>query len=195
MGPEQREPAIEAAIAAAPERLEGYLVYADWLQQRGQARGELIVVQRALAAAPGDAALRAREAALFAEHGELLLGPLARAQGARIDWRCGFVRALDLRGSLSAGDPALLADLLTHAAMQFVHRLAASAGDDTDLVPLAELAPRTLRWLELAGDPAGLSALRARLGRLPPRLLGIEHLQIGARTYRGVAEWLAEPAP
>jgi hypothetical protein len=63
------------------------------------------------------------------------------------------------------------------------------------LAPLAEHAPRTLRWLELSGDPEQLQALKARLGRLPPRLLGIEHLHINARTYRSVAEWLTESAP
>ena len=189
---ERREPALEAAIAAAPESLDGYLVYADWLQQRGELRGELIVVQRALAAAPNDAALRAREAALFAEHGELLLGPLARASDARMDWRCGFVRAIDLGSSLSEADPALLVELLAHPSMQFVHRFAAVVGADADIVPLAERAPRTLRWLELSGDPDRIGALKARLGRLPIRLLGVEHLQIGTRMYRSVAEWLAD---
>jgi hypothetical protein len=171
-------------------------VYADWLQQRGEIRGELIAVQRALAAAPNDAVLRERESALFEEHGGLLLGPLARVHGARIDWRCGFVRAIDLGSSWSEADPALLVELLVellvHPSMQFVHRLAAIVDSDADIVPLAEHAPRTLRWLELSGDAERIGALKARLGRLPARLLGIEHLQVGARTYRGVAEWLAD---
>ncbi len=192
---EPRDHALEAAIASAPEEPAGYLVYADWLQQRGEPRGELIVVQHALAAAPRDPALRAREAALFEAHGARLLGPLALVGDARVDWHCGFVRAVELGSWLSAAAPAELEALLAHASLQFVHRLAGVVGSDTLLAPLAEHAPRTLRWLELSGDPDQLHALKARLGRLPARLLGIEHLHINARTYRSVAEWLAEPAP
>jgi len=196
-GAEARDAALEAAIASAPEDAGGYLVYADWLQQRGEPRGELIVVQRALAQAPRDAALRAREAALFAEHDDRLLGPLARVEieGARIDWHCGFVRSLDLGGRLSELDPALLEALLAHASLQLLHRFAGVVGMDTVLAPLAEHAPRTLRWLELSGDTGRIRELKTRLARLPARMLGIEHLQINTRTYRGVAEWLADATP
>ncbi len=190
-GGEPRDPALEAAIARAPEDPGGYLVYADWLQQRGEPRGELIVVQRALASAPRDPALRAREAALFADHGERLLGPLAPLDAARIGWYCGFVRSLEL-GILLAEAP--LPELLGHPSLQFLHRFSGIVDADTSLAPLADHAPRALRWLELSGDPDRLRELRAHLGRLPPRLLGVEHLQIGARTYRGVAEWLADSA-
>jgi uncharacterized protein (TIGR02996 family) len=195
-GGEQRDRALEAAIASAPEEPAGYLVYADWLQERGEPRGELIVVQRALAAAPRDPTLRAREAALFEAHGDRLLGLLALVAGdARVDWHCGFVRAIELGGWLAAASPEDLSALLAHASLQFIHRLTGTVGEDTVLAPLAEHAPRTLRWLELSGDVDQLHALRARLGRLPPRLLGVEHLVINARTYRGVAEWLTEPTP
>lgn len=194
-GGERREPALEAAIVASPENPGGYLVYADWLQQHGEPRGELIVVQHALAAAPRDAALRARQAALFEEHGELLLGPLALVVDARVDWHCGFVRALDLGIVMSARTELfvpLLASLFAHPSLQFLHRFAGVVGYDTVLAPLADLAPPTLRWLELSGDAERIGELKARLGRLPARLLGIEHLQIETRTYRGVAEWLAD---
>lgn len=193
---EQRAPALEAAIARAPEERAGYLVYADWLQQHGEPRGELIAVQHALVATPRDPALRAREAALFAEHGDRLLGPLgplARGGEVRIDWRCGFVRSLDLGSRLEGGLPVVaLAALLAHPSLQFVHRFAGVVGIDTVLAPLAEHAPATLRWLELSGDAGPIRELKARLARLPARLLGVEHLQIGTRTYRGVAEWLAD---
>jgi uncharacterized protein (TIGR02996 family) len=189
---EQRAPALEAAIAGAPEVIGGYLVYADWLQQHGEPRGELIVVQHALASAPWDAVLREREAALFAEHGELLLGPLALVADARVDWHCGFVRSLDLGSGLAAGGHALIEALFAHPSLQFLHRFAGVAGEETLLAPLADRAPPTLRWLELSGDAGSIGGLKARLGRLPARLLGVEHLQIDARTYRGVAEWLAD---
>ena len=190
---EQRDRALEAAIASAPEDLGGYLVYADWLQQHGEPRGELIVVQHALASAPHDAALRAREAALFADHGDRLLGPLALMGDARVDWHCGFVRSIDLGSSLSTSSPELLESLFAHPSLQLLHRFAGVVGSDTALAPLANHAPSTLRWLELSGDAEPIGELKRRLARLPARLLGIEHLQIDTRTYRGVAEWLAEP--
>lgn len=37
---------LEGAIAADPGDPNAYLVYADWLQARGDPLGELIVVQR-----------------------------------------------------------------------------------------------------------------------------------------------------
>jgi uncharacterized protein (TIGR02996 family) len=47
-----REPTFEAAIRANPDDPAAYLVYADWLQQRGAPRGELIAVHDALARLP-----------------------------------------------------------------------------------------------------------------------------------------------
>jgi uncharacterized protein (TIGR02996 family) len=189
----QRDPELEAAIASAPDEPGGYLVYADWLQQRGEPRGELIVVQRTLAGRSSDRELRAREQALLADHSDRLLGPLALVMEARADWHCGFVRALDLSIWLSALGRTLLAPLLGHATFRFLHRFAGTVGNDTDLAPLADRAPSTLRWLELDGDAVRIGDLRKRLARLPPsRLLGLEHLQIRGRTYRSVAEWLGE---
>jgi hypothetical protein len=101
------------------------------------------------------------------------------------------VRALELGSWLGAGD-AELAPLLAHPSLQFLHRFAGAVEWDTVLVPLADRAPPTLRWLELSGASGPIHALKARLGRLPPRLLGLEHLHINGRTYRGVIEWLAD---
>jgi uncharacterized protein (TIGR02996 family) len=204
----QRDAGLEAAIAGAPDEAGGYLVYADWLQQRSEPRGELIVVQRALAGRPADRELRARERALLAEHSDRLLGPLAliplrlriaqaepseAEMAARADWHCGFVRTLDLSIWLSALGRTLLRPLFAHATFRFLHSFAGDVGNDTDLAPLADRAPSTLRWLRLDGDRPRLNKLRKRLARLPPsRLLGVEHLQICGRTYRSVAEWLAD---
>lgn len=52
------------------------LVYADALSERGDARGELIAVQCALAARPDDEGLRAREAELLQKHRGEWFGPL-----------------------------------------------------------------------------------------------------------------------
>jgi uncharacterized protein (TIGR02996 family) len=181
----ERNAELEAAIASAPGDPAGYLVYADWLQHRGEPRGELVVVQHALMVAPMDQALWARQAALFADHRERLLGPIAELERARIDWYMGFVRGIEL-----ASTPVLGA-LLAHPSLAFVRRLTVALGEDGDIAPLAE-APRTLRWLELDGDTEPLRELARCLRRMPTRLLGIEHLRIRTRTYRSIAEWLAD---
>ena len=48
------EPELVAHIVAAPDEDGPRLVYADWLSDRGDPRGELIVVQCALAIADRD---------------------------------------------------------------------------------------------------------------------------------------------
>src|SRR5688572_23115268 len=64
-----RNPDLEAAIAASPLDREPYSVFADWLQQQGDPRGELISLQLAGKDAEADA--------LFAKHEDYFLGPLA----------------------------------------------------------------------------------------------------------------------
>src|SRR5688500_18514450 len=54
-----RNLALEEAIAQDPDDEEAYLVYADWLAERGDPRGELIAVQHAQRAAATVADLRA----------------------------------------------------------------------------------------------------------------------------------------
>jgi uncharacterized protein (TIGR02996 family) len=95
---EPREANFEATIRANPDDPAPYLVYADWLQQRGSPRGELIALQDAIARLPagrsrapldttrpvvglepwpgppvGGAELLARERQLLEEHHDLLL--------------------------------------------------------------------------------------------------------------------------
>src|ERR1043165_1674592 len=81
---------LEAAIVADPEDEGPYLVYADWLQSRGDPRGELIVVQHARG--PAWAKLRIRERELLSRYRDALLGPAALHHDARhFDWRRGFI--------------------------------------------------------------------------------------------------------
>ncbi len=85
---------LEAAIAADPDDESLFLVYADWIQTLGDARGGLIVVQHAADSDPG-AARRAAE--YLKQHESLFLGPLAEHvgyDGAVLEptWRCGFIR-------------------------------------------------------------------------------------------------------
>lgn len=91
-----RNPALERVILDNPEDKGGYLVYADWLTQQGDPRGELIVVQ--------SEGKTDREAELLAAH------PFMRGIGltdskhfqnaspgiARAEWKWGFWESLHI---------------------------------------------------------------------------------------------------
>jgi len=81
-------------LAANPDDTEALLVYADLLQHAGDPRGELCAVQHKLEAAPDDASLRAREAALLEAHGKSWLGDFLGDAGVEVTWRRGFVDAV-----------------------------------------------------------------------------------------------------
>jgi uncharacterized protein (TIGR02996 family) len=74
------EHALLEAIRADPEDDEPRLVYADWLEENGQAeRAELIRVQLARQADVHNEQLYARERQILARHAAAWLGPLADA--------------------------------------------------------------------------------------------------------------------
>lgn len=121
------DPALEAAIEKNPADPGPYLVYADWLQSKGDPRGELIVVQHKRAMGE-DAKARDRERQLLATHTAAFLGPLAdmpRAHGGNaLVWRHGFVRA----AFLGAGDgrneiAGMLDSFLSHPSARFLEEL------------------------------------------------------------------------
>ena len=67
-----RNPDLEAAIVANPSDREAYAVFADWLQEQGDPRGELISLQLAY---------KDKQAkALIDKHVDYFLGPLAEHQ-------------------------------------------------------------------------------------------------------------------
>jgi uncharacterized protein (TIGR02996 family) len=86
-------PDLEARILANPDDDELFAVYGDWLSEQGDPRGELVAIQRSLAARE-DAELRTREAKLLADHGKTWLGELAGLDPKKdfaVTWRSGFV--------------------------------------------------------------------------------------------------------
>ena len=89
-------PELEARILSDRADRGAYLVYADWLAERGDPRGELVVLQTRLEGARGDAELRARELGLLAEHRRTWLGSLAACDEDELacTWHRGFVTAL-----------------------------------------------------------------------------------------------------
>src|SRR5438045_2136910 len=97
-----------AAIAAAPDDDAPRLVYADWLQDRGDARGELIAADVRCWALPPfadgrDDALR-RRAELLRAHGAAWLAPLEAAGFANLRFRRGLVEHAVCGGEAPAFD-------------------------------------------------------------------------------------------
>ncbi len=99
----KRNPELEKAIEKAPDNLEAYLIYGDWLQSQGDPRGELIAIQCAAAQAEGEEAtkLKRQAAGLVRKYKEYLLGPLANLEKVEekeveVEWQFGFIKSARL---------------------------------------------------------------------------------------------------
>ena len=92
----ERDFGLEATLREQPEDVESHLIYGDWLQARGDARGQLIALQHAITQASETERpqLLAREREFRAEHLGHLFGPL-RSLAERLvqRWSLGFIDA------------------------------------------------------------------------------------------------------
>jgi len=176
-------PALEALIEAAPHDPSHYLVYADWLQQEGDARGELILAQHGIVASEDHRAIdvyERSEVELFKTFEEELLGPLARyvtvtdsfRSYRSFSWRYGFIRKarLDRVRYLSAQPHDILEKLLTHPSGRFLehvrlHNWPSDIGPDVAPV-LAQHAPSTLVSMRLEVNDAPVDWLWKSVPRL-----------------------------
>jgi uncharacterized protein (TIGR02996 family) len=96
-----RNQELEALIAKSPDEGGNYGVYADWLIQQGDPRGELINAQ--LKRETGDnEALDSQIQALHAKHDAEWLGELAGAEGFSAEWRRGYLHDVTLGDDDSA---------------------------------------------------------------------------------------------
>src|SRR5438477_7893874 len=100
--PSAEELAFLSRIREQPEDNGPRLIFADWLDERGDPRGEFIRVQCALARLPADdprrADLEQREQTLLAAHQGDWTAPL---RGLASDWtyRRGFIAAVSVDAS------------------------------------------------------------------------------------------------
>lgn len=122
-----RNHALEQAIAEDPQAIEPYLVYADWLKQQGDPRGDLIGIQIALEQAQdeiSEALYRRREETLLQMHSAALFGPAAPFEPQLLR---GFVHHVHVRNPID--QRAALVELLSsdHAATCFLKTMAAPA--------------------------------------------------------------------
>jgi uncharacterized protein (TIGR02996 family) len=126
-----------AELRERPDDRDRLLVYADWLESRGDPRGELIAVQDAeqhCASVEEFERARARAIELVEEHGELLpdLGTLpGPRQSAWAVWRGGFIRRLEILVDRPAPRPGaglrgwseLIASMLAHPSTALLEEL------------------------------------------------------------------------
>ncbi len=112
---DDRAPLLRAVLEA-PDDDAPRLVLADWLHERGDPRGELIVVQCELARLGRDAlgerpnALRRRQNELLKSHARGWLRPILGNRWQHCELERGFVHAVRMRGSeLAAVSEALFA--------------------------------------------------------------------------------------
>ncbi len=163
------EAELLAAVYAAPADDGPRAVYADFLQERGNPRGELIALQ--LAAKPTPAS-RARERALLAEYVARWIEPL-EIDKASARFERGFVASCALGAQFTtAKDPA----------WSTVHTITNASSEE--LVALARrlppLALRALRWIGPETPRSRLKEDRAAIkafATLPWPTL--RHLEVG----------------
>jgi uncharacterized protein (TIGR02996 family) len=131
----ERRPDLERSLIDAPFDPERLLVYADWLIEQGDARGELIQLQHARREVRISAEQRAAEAQLVFRHKRQLLPPMLASSvvSTHVDtigdcvlgWELGFVRRANLR--MVTTDPSEVQELvrqsLRHPTFRFVESM------------------------------------------------------------------------
>ncbi|MFT3710963.1 MAG: WGR domain-containing protein [Archangium sp.] len=182
-------PQLEAAILKDLDNSAPYLVYADWLQGKGDPLGELIVMQSNKSASAK---------AHLKKHAETFLGPLANfpsdkhGKGYEIEWQFGFMKELTIRwetfGYDSEDDPnGDLSAILELPTAKFLQKLTLGpcAGEDEHtfegcIEAIAEKKPSTLRELYLGnvGDWDISSTFTGDFSDIAPVLPNLERLTL-----------------
>ena len=121
MEPRRAEnPRMLAAIQADPDDESAYLVYADWLQEQGDPRGELVAIQHA---ARRSADLWRVAARVITHFDELLLPPGCDDPDAvRLRWQLGFIQ-----GARFWPCTVSLPEVLSHPSSQVLRELSVEA--------------------------------------------------------------------
>ena len=184
---------LQAAIAAAPDDDSPRLVYADWLLERGDPRGELISVQcaseRLAATDPRRRALEASANRLLDRYGTTWTEPIRdRLGGHSVRWRRGMIEHVTVKVAPLLERPELLLELCP---------LVRSVGVEA----VGGQLPRVLEipWIERLRavdlSQCYLEDEAARLLASCERLAGLESLELGSNaiTDEGAAA-LAESA-
>jgi uncharacterized protein (TIGR02996 family) len=194
-GMAKRNPELEAAIEKAPDNVEAYLVYGDWLQSQGDPRGELIAIQCAAHQAEGEEAkkLKSKASGLVRKYKEYLLGPLVneekvQEEEVQVEWQFGFIKSARLaRGDFDSDfDVAgAVKQLLALPSGRFLRELTLGMADFEEnsyhavIDALAEVGCPTLEKLFI-GDfnyPDDTEISWTQLGSIEPLYKALPHLR------------------
>lgn len=179
--PTLRSPELESAIRAAPEDVDRYLVYADWLERQGDPRGGWIARHVDLMREPSSTERLATLEAWLAEHRSACLPNIGGEGGSgTFRWRHGFLRsARVLRLSRSPSLAERTRRLFQHPSAAFLEGLILGFPVYKDTNPalddvLLELAnaPATLSHLYLVETPSSLP-----IGELSPVFQSLPQLR------------------
>jgi len=167
-----------AVIAENPGDENAWLLYADWLQQHGEPRGELIALDIALEDATDDRkrALELARANLLASYSEKLLGAtfyqFMTSGYGDVAWHRGFITLLSYAGSPRLQHKRAVGWLVKLVVdnpepFTFVKKLAFPYTDIADVTPFAPF--KHLADLDVTGtnvdedNVAAMTALRPTL--------------------------------
>jgi len=170
--PEARHPELERAIADAPETVEPYQVYSDWLQEHGDPFGELIALG---IAGETERVERLRQTGFARWFGTLTKDHVRRVQ---LHWKHGVVASIEETVEHGVLGPYEWTALLQARACGFVRtiKLLQPCTGELDAV-IAEHAPPTLRELALyvAGElPERVLARELRVLALRGRTIALD---------------------
>lgn len=161
---EARHAELEQRIREAPDAVEGYQIYADWLQEQGDPFGELIAL--GIAGITDERLERFRVA-----HQARFFGGMSKdlLRRVHLHWKHGVVHTIEESVEYGMLGPFEWSRLLQLRVCGFVQsiKLLQACTDELDGV-LAEHAPTTLNALEIY---AGSGSVPARLFERPLRSL------------------------
>ncbi|MBL8717050.1 MAG: TIGR02996 domain-containing protein [Myxococcales bacterium] len=167
---ERGEAQLLAEIHAHPDDLALRQVYADYLVERGDPRGEHIALGLARREGRADATVLRKEAAIAKKNGAAWIGALDRvlAKDGRV-FDCGFLReaTLELVSKRDYRTPTALPEALRDPALSTVERLDFGSAASNPKLFVEILALPTLA--HLTGLVGLESEAVATLGDLPPR--------------------------
>ena len=179
---------LEAEIRAARDAVDPHLVYADWLQSKGDPRGELIVAHYQLAQMPGDKRHQTAVSRLLSAHAAYFMpAGLAATRAAEVAWHLGYLDRVRLarRSSRTAELAPVLGELLAHPSGRFLRVLVLGPlGEQTayNYAPLVDAivdaAPALLAEL-LVGDftPRDTTLAFTRIGNASPLIKALPALR------------------
>lgn len=155
---------LEAAILATPNDLEPYSIYADWLQSKGDPRGELIAMQigmRNHTDAAKFMTFKKQDEYLRKTYGHLWLGDVAEYR-VKLVWKHGFVDTARILLEAHPGEApigALVGALVTSVCGRLVREIALRGITPSLLVRDLPALPPSLQRLVFEVPPPFLAEM------------------------------------